>query len=284
MPNIIIDEEFKSLLPALSKETRASLEANLIENGCRDALVLWNGILIDGHNRYAICTEHNIPFNTVSKEFDSREEALIWIISTQVSRRNLTAIQLSYYRGIHYRADKKIVSNADGRNQYSEVESQNETQPKNKSTATRLADKYNVSRNTILRDLKIAEAIDTIGETSQSAKQKILAKEANIDKKVLEELSGKSTDELEALAAEIENNTYEKNKSGSAASRSPESPVGAESINMRPLDIAINKMSADIHAKLPKLMENGGGEELKALLRLYIGRLEDFFMQIESYK
>ena len=30
MPNIIIDEGFKSLLPALSEETKASLEANLI--------------------------------------------------------------------------------------------------------------------------------------------------------------------------------------------------------------------------------------------------------------
>ena len=36
--SITIDEEFKGLLPALSKETYAMLEENLLENGCRDAL------------------------------------------------------------------------------------------------------------------------------------------------------------------------------------------------------------------------------------------------------
>jgi len=108
MRNIVIDEEFRSLLPALDKETYALLEANIIENGCRDALVLWNGtILIDGYNRYAICTAHDIPFKTVNREFNSRDEVLIWIISNQVSRRNLTQMQLSHYRDLHYRKEVK---------------------------------------------------------------------------------------------------------------------------------------------------------------------------------
>jgi hypothetical protein len=52
---IIIDEEFKSLLPELDPITYSALEENIIQNGCRDAIVLWRGILIDGHNRYRIC-------------------------------------------------------------------------------------------------------------------------------------------------------------------------------------------------------------------------------------
>ena len=56
MQEIIIDEEFKSLLPALDPRTYLELEENLLQNGCRDAIVLWNGILIDGHNRYAIAS------------------------------------------------------------------------------------------------------------------------------------------------------------------------------------------------------------------------------------
>ena len=93
MSEIIIDEQFKSLLPALDAKTYALLEENLLLNGCMYPLVVWNGILIDGHNRYEICTKNNIPFKTVDKEFASRDEVLIWIISTQVSRRNLTPIQ-----------------------------------------------------------------------------------------------------------------------------------------------------------------------------------------------
>ena len=108
MQNILIDQEFKSFLPILNKETYESLEANLLQSGCRDALVLWGDILIDGHNRYEICTKHDIPFKTVQKEFGSRDEVLIWIITTQMSRRNLTLEQLRYYRGKHYEAEKKI--------------------------------------------------------------------------------------------------------------------------------------------------------------------------------
>jgi len=96
------------LLPPLDKEAFRLLEENILENGCRDPLVVWNGILIDGYNRYKICSEHNIPFKTVDKEFESREEVLIRISRNQVSRRNLMPIQLSHYRGLHYNADKKI--------------------------------------------------------------------------------------------------------------------------------------------------------------------------------
>jgi hypothetical protein len=106
MQTITIDEEFRSLLPTLDKETYAALEDNLITNGCRDALIIWNDILIDGYNRYENCSRLRIPYNIVSMDFDSREEVLIWIISNQVSRRNLTQMQLSFYRGLHYEADK----------------------------------------------------------------------------------------------------------------------------------------------------------------------------------
>lgn len=62
-----------------------------MKEGCRDALVLWGDILIDGHNRYEICTKHNIPYKTVQKEFGSREAVIEWIILNRFGRRNLPA-------------------------------------------------------------------------------------------------------------------------------------------------------------------------------------------------
>jgi len=137
MQDIIIDEEFESLLP--------TLETDIIHNGCRDALVLWNGVLIDGYNRYWICTTHNIPLNTIDMQFDSREKVQIWIIKNQVSRRNPTPIQLSNYRGLHYMAEKKIIKNGSGKNQHSEVSDQNEHKPQTQSTAGFLSGHYKVS-------------------------------------------------------------------------------------------------------------------------------------------
>lgn len=87
--NITIDKEFKSLIPALTEDERQGLEASLKAEGCRDALVLWGNILIDGHNRYEICTQYGIPYKTVQKDFDSREDVIQWIILNQFGRRNL---------------------------------------------------------------------------------------------------------------------------------------------------------------------------------------------------
>jgi len=86
MQKIITDMEFQRLSPILDKETYALLEKNMLEFGCRDALVTWNGILIDGYDQYRICKEHDIPFHMVSMDFASRDEVIIWIIKNQVGR------------------------------------------------------------------------------------------------------------------------------------------------------------------------------------------------------
>lgn len=62
------------------------MEASLLNDGCRDALIVWNGILVDGHNRYKICTEHQIEFHTLEKEFEDRDAAKLWIMKNQMSR------------------------------------------------------------------------------------------------------------------------------------------------------------------------------------------------------
>ena len=84
-----IDAEFQSLIPPLTFEEKKMLEESILNEGCRDAIVLWGDTIIDGHNRYEICTKHGIPFETVSREFESRNEVIEWIIKNQFGRRNL---------------------------------------------------------------------------------------------------------------------------------------------------------------------------------------------------
>ena len=84
-----IDVEFQSLIPPLTFEEKKMLEESILKEGCRDAIVLWGDTIIDGHNRYEICTKHGIPFETVSREFESRNEVIEWIIKNQFGRRNL---------------------------------------------------------------------------------------------------------------------------------------------------------------------------------------------------
>jgi N6-adenosine-specific RNA methylase IME4 len=89
---IRIDPEFNTLIPALLPTEFAQLEANIIRDGCHEPLSIWDGegILVDGHNRYKICTDHRIPFQTKAIKFADREHAKLWIGERQLGRRNLT--------------------------------------------------------------------------------------------------------------------------------------------------------------------------------------------------
>lgn len=84
-----IDPDFQKLIPPMSPDEYKGLEENLIANGCEDALVVWNGTIVDGHNRYKICHQHNIPFAVRDGAFESKDEATIYIIRRQFDRRNL---------------------------------------------------------------------------------------------------------------------------------------------------------------------------------------------------
>lgn len=89
-----IDPILRDVIPPLSDEERAGLEESILREGCRDALVIatWPGgeALADGHHRYAICTEHNIPYKTTTLEFESKDDAILWICDNQLGRRNLS--------------------------------------------------------------------------------------------------------------------------------------------------------------------------------------------------
>ena len=94
-----IDKEFKNLIQPLSDEEFSGLKMSIEKEGFRDPFIVWGSekILIDGHNRFKIGKEakwaEGYEFNIFELEFENRNEAKIWIIKNQFSRRNLTAYQ-----------------------------------------------------------------------------------------------------------------------------------------------------------------------------------------------
>lgn len=90
MDTITIDKEFQTLIPPLTEDEYRLLEESVIAEGCRDALITWHGVLVDGHNRYKICTEYGIPFDTAETDFESRAAVKLWMMKNQLARRNLT--------------------------------------------------------------------------------------------------------------------------------------------------------------------------------------------------
>ena len=93
--DLAVDPEFRDLIPPLNEEELKLLEESLVADGCESPLIVWNGVIIDGHNRYAICRKHDIPFSIQEKNFDTREEVMLWMLRNQLGRRNLNNYQRS---------------------------------------------------------------------------------------------------------------------------------------------------------------------------------------------
>ncbi len=226
--NIVVDEEFRDLLPLLTDEVYKELEKSILSDGCRDAIVLWNDVIVDGHNRYEICERHGLPYDTTSKDFASRDAAKIWIIATQFARRQLSREEMVYYRGLQYNLEKKATGEHKG-NQYSKMECGNNDHipfSEAKSTSQRIADQYNVSERTIRLDAEAADAIGKIAKTSPDAKKKILSGKSSVTKKDLVKLNKASGAEISEVAGQIADGTYSKKdkQAATAAEADAEAP------------------------------------------------------------
>ena len=93
MNTLQVNPAFKSLIPPLSNEEYEGLEQNILADGkVRDAIVVWNGMIADGHNRYEIAKKHGLSFETMEKEFEDEYAVKLWIIDNQLGRRNITEL------------------------------------------------------------------------------------------------------------------------------------------------------------------------------------------------
>ena len=109
-----IDPEFAGKIPPLTEEEFRQLETNILEDGrILSPLIVWNGTIVDGHNRYRILQKHaELSFEVYEREFKDRYEAIIWICRNQLGRRNLTDEQKKFLTGKRYEAEKKQIEDA----------------------------------------------------------------------------------------------------------------------------------------------------------------------------
>jgi hypothetical protein len=195
-----IDPEFKSLIPSLSLEERSQLETNLLKEGCRDPLVVWQGhnILLDGHNRYEICTCLGIEFKTVEIELTDREAAHDWLIDNQLGRRNLTPEAVSYLRGKRYNLQKRQGE----RNDLTSGQSGTKLE-----TAAHLAQEYKVGSRTIKRDAQYAQAVDTLASVvGEEIRPSLLSRKSKLTKKATIELAAKAATNPEEIHSKLKLN------------------------------------------------------------------------------
>lgn len=244
--NITIKEELRMLIPPLTAEEIAGLEQSIKTEGCREPIILWKdreeNILIDGHNRYRICQDNNLPFKTLFKEFKNLDEVKDWMIDNQLSRRNLTELQKSYLRGLQYSREKKSVGG--DKKKSSGQNDQMETREK-------LAQEHKVSPKTIQRDEKFALGLDKLTEGNKELKDKILNKTIKVPQSIIQEASGWDKKQIEQAKKALENNEVEKLTKAEKEPKEKSSEVLIKSITQK-----LKNCSYDILLKIEDLIKS----------------------------
>lgn len=173
--NLTIDPEFRALIPPLSSEERAQLEENIKRDGCRDALVVWNGVLLDGHNRHDICERLGLGYRLKDISLPSREAAADWIDTNQLGRRNLTPDQASLLRGRRFNRTKPR-----------ERDNPSGQFVRKDTTAESLAEQHGVTERTIRRDGDFAEAVEMLKPLVANIEERVMSGDITSKSSVIE--------------------------------------------------------------------------------------------------
>ena len=161
---IIINNDLLAYIDPLTADEAAALEQSLLTEGCRDALVLWGDILVDGHNRYRLCQKHGIPFNTIQNTtFTSMEDVHLWMIDNHLGRRSVSDFQ----RGVLALRKKEILSHR--RDQFDRTPADADSNTgTNEQQENKLAKAPALTREAIARAARVSSA--TIGHIEKIQK------------------------------------------------------------------------------------------------------------------
>jgi len=204
-------QELESLIPLLSNEEFKQLERNILEEGIREPLITWNGILIDGHNRYRIAQEHDINYETLEKEFDNINDVKIWMVNNQLGRRNLQDFvkgelhdeldKLNKIKGVEIYKEKSVFKG----NQYSAPLSIIDNEPKH-NTQKIVAEKLGWSTGKkAMFDIVKTKAPDEVKEKLRTGELSINQAYKEIKKEEHEQL--KTQKAIEIIEKVYESNT-----------------------------------------------------------------------------
>lgn len=188
--NLKIDPEFRDKIPPLTEAEFEQLHDNILADGeVYEPIVVWNGTIIDGHNRWRIIQEHpEIPYKVKEMDFADKWEAAEWMYRKQLGRRNLTAEQKNYMIGKMYEARKKSAGSSNTRNAdgtFGGIIRLDQNDPigeRPKSTAEAIGREIGVAEPTVKRAEKFAKGIDAINNEFPEAANKVLRGGSGITK------------------------------------------------------------------------------------------------------
>ena len=212
-----IDKGFRALIRPPQKTAYLQLEHQIVKEGCKEPILVWDGYIIDGHNRYSICVRHKIPFTVRELPFKNRDEAIVWICTQQLSHPDLTEEMRKYLIGSLYEAEKRV--NTQRASQIVNQAFQQEDacvilpdgfdtfhMPTFQITAQRIAAKYHVSWNTVNKYSVYAKALEEIRQKAPDAQLQILSGKYKVSHNNVIELAKLTPEKIKQVMSRFELN------------------------------------------------------------------------------
>lgn len=205
-PILQIDPEFESKIPPLTEDEYQQLAENIISEGVvLMPLIVWNGTIVDGHNRYKIVQEHpEIIFTVHEKDFDNRYEALVWICNNQLGRRNLTPVQKKMLVGDRYEAEK-MAHGGDRKSEEAKSSGQNDHLKSASEGATRrrISEETGTSESYVKRASQFSQGATAAEEVSPGFRQEVLSGKVKPTQKEMWAIAKAPPEERKRLIQEV---------------------------------------------------------------------------------
>ena len=180
-----IDPEFETRIPPLTEDEFRNLEENILAAGeIYSPIIVWNGTIVDGHNRYRILKKHpELKYSVKEISFSDRGEALSWICENQLGRRNLSPMQKKYLLGIQYKAQKMSHG---GNRRNAAFSSDKNDHLKTETTRQRLAKVHGVSEAYIQHCADYADGVNYAESIRPGLGKKLIGGEVKLTQRCVE--------------------------------------------------------------------------------------------------
>lgn len=202
MHELRVDPEFRDKIPPLTDAEFEQLRENILSDGeVYEPIVVWNGTIVDGHNRWRIIQEHpEIPYKVKEIKFADKWTAFEWMYRKQLGRRNLSDEQKTYMIGKMYEARK----NSHGGDRKSSSQSGNMKSEPRGRIGEIIAKELGVGHGTVTRAADFAKGLDAIRDVSPAAADKVLDGKSGVSKQTIAEMRNADAEELKEVAKAID--------------------------------------------------------------------------------
>ena len=217
MDKLIIDPEFRDKIPPLTEDEFSLLEENILSDGAVfSPLIVWDGTILDGHNRYEIIQKHpELTYAVHKVSFANRYEAISWICKHQLGRRNLTPQQKKYLIGQRYEAEKQADAFHGNQHTASDESGADKKCPHQNSrhvTQSRIAKETNTSASYVREAGTFAKGVDAAEEALPGIKQEILTGTIKPTASAVAAVAKADPEERLRLAADLKKSKDDKGK------------------------------------------------------------------------